>query len=81
MKKIDIHTGRETEDDNRYKRSIASDQVYRYVMEQIDFPLPDTFNPSPLSLKSSKTTSTAITTPPEDFEDSGDGAPVLHFNQ
>jgi hypothetical protein len=22
MKKIDIHTGRETEDDNRYKRSI-----------------------------------------------------------
>jgi hypothetical protein len=41
MKKIDIHTGRETEDDNRYKRSIPSDQVYQYVMEQIDFPLPE----------------------------------------
>jgi hypothetical protein len=81
MKKIDIHTGRETEDDHRYKRSIPSDQVNQYVMEQIDFSMPDTFNPSPLSSKSSKTTATAITTTPEDFEDSGDGAPVLHFNQ
>jgi hypothetical protein len=41
MKKIDIHTGRETEDDNRYKRSIESDQVYQYVLSQIDFPLPE----------------------------------------
>jgi hypothetical protein len=43
--------------------------------------LADAFNPSPLSSKSSKTTATAITTTHEDFEDSGDGAPVLHFNQ
>ncbi len=43
MKKIDIHTGRETEDDNRYQRSIESDQVYQYVLSQIDFPLPEIY--------------------------------------
>lgn len=41
MKMIDIHTGRETEDENRYKRSIEGDQVYAYVLDQIDFPLPE----------------------------------------
>jgi hypothetical protein len=40
MKKIDIHTGDESEP-GRYQKEIGSDEVYRYVLEQIDFQMPE----------------------------------------
>lgn len=40
MNIIDIHTGGEPEP-GRYQKSIASDKVYAYVLQQIDFPLPE----------------------------------------
>ena len=43
MKMVDIHTRKETDGNSRYNNDINSELVKEYVLQNINFPLPDEY--------------------------------------